>query len=433
MPLFGVDGDDCAGLVQRILILGAGTGGTTVANRLCRRVAREGADVAVTVVDVDDRHLYQPGLLLVPFGRTTVGRLTRSRSHYLAAGLDYWRGTVRQVDAARSEVVLEDETTLPYDVLVVATGAVLVPDESEGLTGPGWGDKVHTFYEPSAATALSRAMSGFTGGNLVVNVVDLPIKCPVAPLEFCFLADSYFRERGVRDRVELTYVTPLDAAFTRPVAAQHLAGLLQEKEIELVTEFNTARVEGDTGALVGYDDRRLDFDLAVVVPLHAGAAYVGNSPGLGDELNFVLTNPETLQATVAPNIFVIGDATDLPTSKAGSVAHFQAPVVVENIWRSLHDEPLLPDYDGHTNCFVDTGAGKALLIDFNYDLEPLPGHYPGRVGLPLLKESRLNHAAKLGFQWFYWHDLLPGHEIPGIHSSMPTRGKILARSGKGGT
>ncbi|MET1001106.1 MAG: NAD(P)/FAD-dependent oxidoreductase, partial [Acidimicrobiia bacterium] len=161
----------------------------------------------------------------------------------------------------------------------------------------------------------------------------------------------------------------------------------------------------------------------VVVPLHGGAEYVARSAGLGDELDFVPTDEHTLQAKAKPNIFAIGDATALPASKAGSVTHFEGEVLVENVRRFLSGEPLDGSYDGHANCFVETGFGKALLIDFNYDTEPLPGHFPGPVGLPLLKESRLNHLGKLMFQWFYWHVLLPGRDVPGVGPDMPAAGK----------
>jgi sulfide:quinone oxidoreductase len=406
------------------VILGGGTGGTIAANRL-RRVL--GDDVVITVVDRDDDHVYQPGLLFLPFGCADAEDLVRPRARQLHAGVRFTDVAVDRVDVDANRVNLVDGGTLDYDVLVVATGARLLPEETEGLTGPGWGERVFTFYDLPGATALAGALRDFTGGRLVVNVVDLPIKCPVAPLEFCFLADWYFRERGIRDAVELVYVTPLDAAFTKPVAAATLGGLLAEKGIELVTEFNTGSVDGAVdgagGRLVSYDEREVPFDLAVVVPLHGGASCVDRSPGLGDALGFVPTNPRTLQSTVRPNIFAIGDAAAVPTSKAGSVTHFEGEVLTRNVVRLLAGEELDEGFDGHTNCFIESGFGKALLIDFNYDTEPLPGHFPGAVGLPLLKESRLNHLGKLMFSWLYWHSLLPGRDIPGIPATMPTAGK----------
>src|SRR6266545_4700982 len=341
---------------KRIVILGGGTGGTMTANRLRRRFDADGAEIHV--VDLDNRHVYQPGLLFVPFGLAQLEEIVRPRRPQLRNGVVF--------------------------------------HETEGLTGPGWNERVFTFYSPKGAEALRGALERFNGGRLVVNLVDMPIKCPVAPL---------------------------DGAFTKPIASEHLAGLLAEKEIELVTEFNAGEVDGIGGKLSSYDGRELEFDLLVTVPLHGGAAYVERSPGLGDALGLVPTDKRTLQTPVKPNVFALGDATDLPTSKAGSVTHFEAEVLTENVARYLADQELEDGYDGHANCFIETGFHKALLIDFNYETEPLPGHFPTAFGLPLLRESRLNHLGKLAFQWVYWHALLPGREIPGIGPAMPAAGK----------
>jgi sulfide:quinone oxidoreductase len=405
----------------RIAVLGGGTGGTLLANRLRHRLAKS---THITVVDQDDRHVYQPGLLFVPFGHRRPTELTRPRADQLHTGIEFVKSQVERVDLRARTVHLATHPSLGYDVLVVATGAVLVPAETEGLAEAlAQGKDVHTFYSLDGAQALARRLDAFDGGHIVVNVVDLPIKCPVAPLEFCFLADSYFRRRGIRDRVRLTYATPLDAAFTKPVTAAALKDLLRRKGIELVTEFSTGAVDGPRNTLTSYDGRELRFDLAVVIPLHNGAEFVTDSAGLGDELGFVTVDRNTLQSTADERVFAIGDAAAVPASKAGSAAHFEGEVLVENIRRLLAGEPLTARFDGHTNCFVETGAGKALLIDFNYDTEPLPGHYPGRLGLPLLREARLNHLGKLLFEPLYWHSLLSGRKLPGIGSAMPARGK----------
>ncbi|HUI49801.1 MAG TPA: FAD/NAD(P)-binding oxidoreductase [Acidimicrobiia bacterium] len=414
-------------MTHQIVVLGAGTGGTLAANRL--RARYDVDDVRITVVAQDDRHVYQPGLLFVPFGLAHEVDIVRSRAGQLHAGIDYVCSPIDHVDLERDVVELDGGRELEYDVLVVATGARLVPEETEGLTDAGWRERVFTFYDLEGAVALERALARFDRGRLVVNVVDMPIKCPVAPLEFCFLADWYFHERGVRDDVTITYVTTLDGAFTKPTASKTLGGLLDEKRVELVTEFNTGEVDGKAGKLVSYDGREVPFDLAVVVPLHGGAAYVGRSPGLGDELDFVPCDEHTLQAKAKPNVFVLGDAANVPASKAGSVTHFEGEVLVENIAHYLAGEPLDGSYDGHANCFIETGFKKAMLIDFNYEQEPVPGHYPARIGLPLMRESRSNHLGKLMFQWFYWHVVLPGRDVPGIHSAMPTAGKATMTSG----
>jgi sulfide:quinone oxidoreductase len=407
---------------QRIVILGGGTGGTMMANRLRRAHAEE--DVQIVVVDRSDDHVYQPGLLFVPFQLARAAEITRPRAAQLRHGIELRRSEIDHVDLGAATVHLADGPALEYDLLVVASGAELLPEDTEGLTGPGWGEKVFTFYDLAGAQGLAAALARFPGGRLVVNLVDMPIKCPVAPLEFAFLADWYLHDRGVREDVELSFVTPLDGAFTKPIASERLSSLLGEKGIELVTEFAAGEVDGRGGRLVSYDEREVPFDLLVTVPLHGGAGYVARSAGLGDELGFVPTDPHTLQSRAAANVFAIGDATNLPTSKAGSVTHFEADVLAGNIDRFVHGLPLEGGFDGHANCFVETGFKKALLIDFNYDTEPLPGRFPGHAGpLPLLAESRLNHLGKLMFQWFYWHVLLPGRDIPGIPTQMSMAGK----------
>ncbi len=401
-------------------MIGGGTGGTLAANRLRRSLA---PDDAITVIDADDRHLYQPGLLFVPFGLAPAARLVRPRAAQLRAGIDFLQSVVEEVDVEADQVVLAGGERIPYDVLVVASGARLLLQETEGLTGPGWGERVHTFYSLPGAATLAGALASFAGGRLVVDLVDLPVKCPVAPLEFCFLADWYLQRHGLRSRVQLTYVTALDGAFTKATCNRELSGLLARKGVEVVTEFATARVDAAGGRLVSYDEREVGFDLAVVVPLHGGADYVSRSPGLGDALGFVPTDGGTLQARVKPNVFVIGDAADLRASKAGSVAHFEGPVLARNVARYLGREAPDAHFDGHTNCFIETGFGKAILIDFDDDLEPVAGHFPTPIGLPLLRESRLNHLGKLAFEQLYWHAILPGREIPLVGSEMPRAGK----------
>lgn len=409
--------------VKRIVVIGGGTGGTMVANRLRRNNSVD--ELRITVVDRDDLHLYQPGLLFVPFGLERPESIVRSRREQLHAGIEFRLGEVDRVDAADSVVHLTDGTKLPYDALVVASGSTLLPDETEGLHGPGWGESVFSFYSLDDATALHGALADFDHGRLVVNVIDMPIKCPVAPLEFCFLADWFLRERGVRDRVEITFATPLDAAFTKPVAGEHLGGMLEERGIGLETEFATGRVDGAGGRLVSWDEREIPFDLAVVVPLHGGAPFVARSPGLGEDLGFIDVDIHTLQAKASPNVFAIGDAASLPTSKAGSATHFEAETLCANVERVLGGEDPEGSYDGHVNCFIESGFHKALLIDFNYEVEPLPGRYPeAHLGpLPLLRESRLNHLGKLAFEPLYWHVLLPGRDIPGVGAAMSMAGK----------
>ena len=412
---------------KTILVLGGGTAGTIMANRLRRMFAgqtRRG-EMAIVVVDENDQHVYQPGLLFIPFGGYTPAQVVRARPRQLHSDVDYVHARIDRVDTATQLVHFDARPPLHYDVLIVATGSRIVPSETDGLTGPGWQETMFDFYTVDGATKLAKKLAEWPGGRLVINIVEMPIKCPVAPLEFAFLADDFFTKRGIRDRVEITYVTPLDNAFTKPSCAVELAHLLADKRISLVTEFSTGRVDGPEGKLISWDEREIPFDLLVTVPLHMGAEFVARSPGLGDDMGFVVTDPQTLQSKVAPNVFAIGDATDLPASKAGSVAHFEAEVLAENVRRYLAGEPVEPGFDGHANCFIETGHDKALLIDFNYDVEPLPGRFPiPRIGpMRLLRESHINHLGKLAFRWVYWNVLLPGHDIPMVGARMSMRGK----------
>lgn len=417
--------------MARIVILGGGTAGTIMANRLRRVYAGEisAARTQIVVVDQDNDHLYQPGLLFLPFGEYSPRQLIRKRRPLLKRGIEYRRGSVESVMLTESAVKLTDGSTLRYDALIIATGARLVPSETEGLTGPGWGDKTHEFYTLHGAMRLRDALARFDGGRLVIDIVDMPIKCPVAPIEFAFLADAYFTRRGIRDRVSITFVTPLDSAFTKPACARELGWMFEQKRIELMPQFNAGSVDGDRGLLKSWDEREVPFDLLVTVPLHMGAEFVGRTPELGDDMQFVRTDPHTLQSLAAPNVFAIGDATNLPASKAGSVAHFEAEVLTENVRAFLAGKPMLAAFDGHANCFIESGFRKALLIDFNYDVEPLPGRFPfAAVGpLTLLAESRLNHLGKLAFRWVYWHILLPGRNIPFVGAQMSMRGKKLVQ------
>jgi len=413
--------------MKRVVILGAGTGGTIMANRIWSQHKKEVAagEMSIKVVDQDDRHIYQPGLLFIPFDIYKPKDTIKRRRPFLPKGAEFVVGEIDRVEPDEDRVYLTNGESLDYDMLVIATGARLAPEETEGLTGPGWGEKMFEFYTQEGAEALAPVFREWKGGHLVVNITDMPIKCPIAPLEFVFLSDWYFRKRGIRENVKISLVTPLDAAFTRPLAAHAFGNLMKEKGIEIVTEFSTGEVDGEAGRITSWDERTVDFDLLVSIPLHMGAEFVERSPGLGDDMGWVLTDPNTLQANVKENIFVLGDATNVATSKAGSVAHFEGEVLAENVERFLAGLPLNPKFDGHANCFIETGFNKAVLIDFNYDIEPLPGRFPfAAVGpLSLLKETRMNHIGKMAFKWVYWNMLLPGKDLPGVTTQMTLRGK----------
>ena len=406
--------------MRRLVILGAGTAGTMVANKLRRRLALD--EWQITVIDRDPEHLYQPGLLFVPF-EPEPPDLLKSRRGLLRRGIQLLIGEVGALDTENKTVRLADGGVVGYDYLVIATGTSPRPDQTPGMLGPQWHRSIHDFYTYDGALAVRDALQSFPGGRLVVHVVDQPIKCPVAPLEFTFLAEAFFRRRGMRDQVEIVYVTPLDGAFTKPVASRFLGRLLDERKIAVETDFLVERIDAERKTLVSYDEREIGYDLLVTVPLNMGADFLGDS-GLGDELNYVPVHKRTLQSIAHPDVFAVGDANDLPTSKAGSVAHFSSEIFVENFLQYVDGRAMTHRFDGHANCFVETGDGKGLLIDFNYDTEPLPGRFPlGRLGpMSLLRETKANHWGKLAFRWIYWHLLLPGRRLP-VPNKMSMTGK----------
>lgn len=397
---------------RHLLILGGGTAGTIMANSLRRRLPAQ--EWSITVVDRSDKHLYQPGLLFLPFGQYEESDIIRSTRDFIPQGVELIQAEVEQMVPEEHEVKLKDGRSLRYDLLIVATGCRTAPEETAGMLGSKWHVNVHDFYTLDGARALRGFLQSFQGGRVVVHINEMPIKCPVAPLEFTFLADTYFRKRGIRDKVTLTYVTPLSGAFTKPKASKKLGHLLGDKGVELVPDFVAEKIDQENNKLVCFDGREVPYDLLVTIPTNMGDQAVRRS-ALGDDLDFIATNKHTLQSIEHKDVFVIGDATNLPASKAGSVAHFESETLADNILRHIAGEPLKEEFDGHSNCFIESGNGKALLIDFNYEHEPHPGGFPFAFGpMRLLEESRINHWGKLAFRHIYWNVLLRAWPLPGI-------------------
>lgn len=409
--------------MKKLLILGGGTGGTIMANKLRDQLPKD--EWNITVVDRDETHIYQPGLLFIPFNIYSCNDVVKPRRDYLPQDVDLILSDIDVIEPDKNRVKLKNRQVLSYDYLIVATGSTINPNETEGMVdGGAWYKNIFDFYTMEGGCQLQKFLKQWQGGKMVMNIVEMPIKCPVAPLEFLFLADWWFTEQGIRDKVDLTFVTPLPGAFTKPKAASILNDFLDKKNINLISEFNTGSVDTSNNKIVSFDGQDVEYDVLVTVPTNMGDDVIERSD-MGDELNFIPTHKNTLQSKKYDNIFVIGDATDLPSSKAGSVAHFEADILTENFIRHLDGLPLLPEFDGHANCFIESGFGKGLLIDFNYDVEPLPGKFPlpGIGPFSLLQETKANHWGKMMFRWVYWNLLLRGSELP-IQTQMNMAGKM---------
>ncbi|MFZ3272759.1 MAG: FAD/NAD(P)-binding oxidoreductase [Lutibacter sp.] len=409
--------------MKNLVILGAGTAGTMMANHLRPKLYLNKWNI--TIVDQYKTHYYQPGFLFLPFDIYNEDQVKKVGKKFIPKDVKYIQKKIEKIIPDENKVELEGET-LNYDVLIIATGCKIAPEETNGMIGPLWKKDIFDFYTYEGSLALRDKLRAWQGGKLLVHITEMPIKCPVAPLEFSFLADSYFRDKGMRDKVDITYVTPLSGAFTKPTCTTALNYLLQEKGIKIETDFAIEHVDNDTKEIVDYEGRRIPFDLLVTIPTNMGDEVIAKS-GLGDDLNFVPTDHHTLQSKAHENIFVIGDATNVPASKAGAVAHFESETLADNILLYIDGYPLKKEFDGHANCFIETGNNKALLIDFNYETEPVHGKFPfPKIGpLSLLKESVLNHWGKLAFRWIYWNMLLKGISIPFVSRNMSFKGKVF--------
>ena len=410
--------------MKKVLIIGAGTGGTMMAVNLSRKLNRK--EWSITVLDKDPNHYYQPGYLFIPFDIYSRKDVIRKGEKFMPGGIEYLLARAEQIVPGKNLVKLQDGREIAYDVLIIATGSNIYPEETEGMLENGWRENIFDFYTVEGAEALAEKLRTFEGGKVAVHVAEMPIKCPVAPLEFVFMADWYFNKKGIRNKVDIDFVTPLSGAFSKPGTARAMGHMMEERGINMVADFGTERVEH--GKLVSYDDRSVEYDLLVTTPTNMGDALMERS-GLGDDLNFVPTDKHTLQADASDNIFVIGDATNLPSSKAGSVVHFESEILTKNIMSYIKGKELKSSFDGHSNCFVETGYGKAFLIDFNYELDPVEGTYPLPVLGPfsLMKETRLNHLGKLFMKFMYWNVLLKGIPAPGLASKMGTAAKKIPK------
>ncbi|MCK5857125.1 MAG: NAD(P)/FAD-dependent oxidoreductase [Bacteroidales bacterium] len=407
--------------MKDILILGAGTAGTMMANKL--RNTLEYDEWRITIVDQYKTHYYQPGFLFIPFGIYNKQDVIKPKSNFIPPGVKLIYSEIDKIEGENNKVYLQEGRVLNYDFLIIATGTQTCPEETPGLKDKLWYKDIFDFYTIEGSIALQKHLKDWKGGKLVMCISELPYKCPVAPIEFVCLAEAYFAKKGMRDKVDITYVTPMPGAFTKPVATKMLSELLTEKNIKVIPDFYLEKIDNDNKKLISYDELEIDFDLLTIVPVNMGSEMIERS-GMGDDLNFVPTNKHTLQSDQFENIFVIGDAANIPTSKAGSVAHFASEILFDNLMSAIEGRPLLAKFDGHANCYIETGYGKGALIDFNYDTEPLPGTFPlpGIGPFGLLKNTKINHYGKVIFRWIYWHILLKGKEMP-IEADMTMAGK----------
>lgn len=382
--------------MQRIVIIGGGVGGTLVANLLARKLRREldREDVRLTVVDAEGEHVYQPGFMYIAMGNERPERLKRRERTLLDDRVELEIGRVVAVDEPARTVRLETGRELGYDQLVLATGSRIVPEEI-----PSFEAEAHHFYGPDAAMRLRAALDGFTGGRIVIGIAGMPYKCPPAPLEVAFLIDHELRKRGLRDGSQIHYCSPIGRAFTIESVSEMATPILEQKHIELHTFFNVEAIDAERHVVQSLEGEELAYDLLILVPPHRGAQFLVDS-GLASGTGWLPTDPHTLQVGGRENVYALGDATDLPLSKAGSTAHFEAPVVAERVAATVQGRTPTgkhASYEGRVMCFFEVGDGKGTLLQFDYQHPPRPP-----------RPNRLWHLGKIVFNKTYWHTVPKG-------------------------
>jgi sulfide:quinone oxidoreductase len=378
------------------VILGGGVGGTLVANLLVRKLRYDidRHEASVTLVDEMGQHVYQPGFMYVAMGGERAEKLVRPERSLLDEEVQLQVGRAVRIDEAKSQVEMDDGSFIGYDELVIATGSRIVPEEIEHF-----GEEAHHFYNADAALRLRHALDAFTGGRIVIGIAGMPYKCPPAPLEVAFLIESELRERGLREESELHYCSPIGRAFTIETVSEMATPILAEKGIELHTFFNVEAIDPQRKVVQSLEGEELPYDLLILVPPHRGSKLVIDS-GLAPASGWLPTDHHTLQVGGRPNVYALGDATDLPLSKAGSTAHFEAPIVAERIAATVQGrEPRgkHADYTGKVMCFFEVGDGKGTLLQFDYDHPPRPP-----------KPNRFWHLGKIVFNKTYWHTVPRG-------------------------
>lgn len=393
---------------RHVVIVGGGVGGTILANLLAKHL--KPVDAEVTLIESSGKHQYMPGWLYLPFNTLDErsDQIVRRESDLLNRQVQHIRGKVIKIDPDQQELTVHysdglDEivgtggaklAVYPYDSLVLATGARLAPYDLPGLIGTEGNGGWHHFYSVEGALELRKALHQFWGGRIVIGVAGIPYRCPPAPLEFTFLLDEWLRKHNLRSRTEIQYLSPLPKVFTIANVADMVAPMLDERHIGYTVFFNAEAVDTERKVISSMEGEEVSYDLLILIPPHRGSQVIEMS-GLGDEQGWIPTDRATLQVKGHQHIYAIGDATDLPVSKSGSAAHFEAKVVANRLIAEIHGEE--PDaeegvYNGEVMCFLETGYNRATQLVFNYDHPPEPP-----------RSSLYYHMEKQLFNRAYWH------------------------------
>ncbi|MFW5910248.1 MAG: NAD(P)/FAD-dependent oxidoreductase [Thiohalospira sp.] len=374
--------------MKKILIVGGGMGGTILANNLARRLRREldNGDVKLTMLSASDQHMYQPGLLYVAFGKVMPDELYRDQASLLEPGIEFHVDPVESFNLDGNQVATVSGKTYDYDYIAIATGSQAKPDNIPGLLEHG-----HHVYTEEAALKTWEALSSFEGGRVAV-VTGVPHKCPMVPLEITFMMHDYFKDRGILDQVSFKYTYPIGRLHSLVNVGKWAEKEFDRLGIEYETLFNPKEVDGDNRQVHSEEGSTVDYDLLITIPPHKGMDTI-ESNELGTS-GWIPTDRATLNVEGHDNAFVLGDTTNLPISKAGSTAHYEAEVLGENIAAQVKHGRRVRDYDGKVFCFIEAGKDRATFASFNYTTPPDPQPPTETV-----------HWFKLAYNQLYWNSV----------------------------
>ena len=370
---------------MRILVVGGGTGGTIVANDLARRLDKEirAEKVRITLLSASERHMYQPGLLYVAFGQMMPDELYRDQASLLESSIDFHVDPVTKFELDKNRVKTESGRIHEYDTLVIATGSRMMPGEIPGMT-----EGAHFFYTEETAVKMYKALREFEGGKIAITV-GVPHKCPIAPVELAFSLHDYFKTRGIRDKVELKYHYPINRIHSIENVAIWAEPEFRRMGIEYETLFNVEEVDAENKIVKSLEGTEYQYDMLISIPEHHGMEVVERDE-LGQD-GWIPTDRFQLTMEGYDNVYVLGDTTNLPVSKTGSAAHFEAEVVAQNIASMVKIGAPVREYDGKVYCFIEAGHENATYAMFNYQNPP-----------DLKPPNKSMHWFKMSYNKMYW-------------------------------
>jgi sulfide:quinone oxidoreductase len=370
---------------MKILIVGGGMGGTILANNLARRLSNEmrSGKARITLLSASERHMYQPGLLYLAVGRMTPDELYRDQASLLEQGIEFHVDPVEEFRLDSNEVKTKSGKVYGYDVIAIATGSRPTPEEIPGLA-----ENAELFYTEETAVKMFNRLRSFEGGKIVV-AMGVPHKCPMAPLEITFMLYDYFKGRGMLDKVKLHYTYPIGRVHSLENVAKWAAPEMERLGITYETLFNLKEVDGAKKIVKSEEGSETDYDMLISIPAHRGMEVIEKS-GLGQR-GWIPTHRNHLNMEGRDNVFVLGDTTNLPISKAGSTAHFEAETLGENIAAMVKLGAPVREYDGKVFCFIEAGLDRATYAMFDYNNPPQPK-----------PPTKAVHWFKLAYNKLYW-------------------------------